>query len=78
MANEESKEAPRKSIVEIIQKVFDTATPEMQLNYTVLLIGGTDQGKTAFLDLLGNLVNIMRGPQGIQDCEEKHQVAFEN
>ena len=50
----------------------------MKLDYTVLLIGGTGQGKTAFLDLLGNLVNITRGPQGIQKCEEKHQVAFEN
>jgi hypothetical protein len=50
----------------------------MKLDYTMLLIGGTGQGKTAVLDLLGNLVNITRGPQGIQDCEVKHQVAFEN
>jgi hypothetical protein len=44
----------------------------MKLDYTVLLIGGTGQGKTAVLDLLGNLVNLTRGPQGIQDCEVKH------
>jgi len=39
----------------------------MQDNYTILLLGGTGQGKTAFLNLLHNSNRCIEGIDGIND-----------
>jgi len=42
------------------------------------LLGGTGQGKTSFLNFLGNVENVLRSKDGIENCKEINKNVLEN
>jgi polynucleotide 5'-kinase involved in rRNA processing len=51
-AEEEKKKQSKASF--ILSEVFKNATEDLKDNYRILILGGTGQGKTAFLNFLAN------------------------
>ncbi len=54
MIHEEKKEPQKSKASLILESIFATAESEIKHDYRILLLGGTGQGKTAFLNFLAN------------------------
>ena len=52
--NEERKGPQKSKASLILESIFATAESELKHDYKILLLGGTGQGKTAFLNFLAN------------------------
>ena len=55
--NEEETKEPQRTLVShnIFEQIFSNASPQIKQSYRILLLGGTGQGKTAFLNYLANI-----------------------
>jgi len=62
----------------ILEKVFETAHPDLKFNYKILMLGGTGQGKTAFLNFLANVQRATQSINGIESCKSFNKDSLEN
>ena len=66
-----AKECPEKEknpAMDIISEIWKDADLVIKKDYKILLLGGTGQGKTSFLNFLGNVENALKSKDGIQNC----------
>ena len=54
--------------MDIISTIWKDVDPVIKADYKILLLGGTGQGKTSFLNFLGNVENALKSKDGIQNC----------
>ena len=61
-------------------KLFQNPKNKDILNgqYNILLLGGTGQGKTAFLNLLMNCNSALNGLQEMNNVKQEHDTDLEN
>lgn len=78
MNKQEESKLPQKSRGSIImENVFEDAHWNIKQEYKILMVGGTGQGKTAFLNFLANAQKVMNSLDGIKSCNEIHDQTSE-
>ena len=74
-----AKEKPIKSRASIIiEEIFKNAKEHLKKDFKILILGGTGQGKTSFLNFLFNAEKAINDQYGIQTCKDVNDKSVEN